>query len=99
MILVSDNEGTPLTVIEAGKVGIPTLSRYVGGIKGLINDSVNGFTAGNTSSDIVNRIQQVVGDQQLLERVSKETEWHFNEKFSEELFLQTYKQIYLKMAE
>jgi glycosyltransferase involved in cell wall biosynthesis len=98
MILVSDNEGTPLTVIEAGKVGIPTLSRYVGGIKGLINDSVNGFTAGDTSSEIVNRIRQVVGDRQMLKAVSQETERYFNEKFSEEVFLQTYERIYSNLS-
>jgi glycosyltransferase involved in cell wall biosynthesis len=98
MILVSDNEGTPLTVIEAGKVGVPTLSRNVGGIKGLINDSVNGFISGDTAREIVNRIKQVVRDRQLLETVSQETERHFNEKFSEEVFMRTYKEIYANLA-
>jgi glycosyltransferase involved in cell wall biosynthesis len=97
MILVSDNEGTPLTIIEAGKVGVPTLTRNVGGIKGLILDDINGFTAGNTSSEIVLKLQQIVGDRHALERVSLETERHFNEKYSEDIFLQTYKRIYLSL--
>jgi glycosyltransferase involved in cell wall biosynthesis len=99
MLLVSDNEGTPLTIIEAGQVGVPTLTRNVGGIKGLVIDSVNGFTAGNTPSEIVNRIELIVGDPHTLERVSQETKRHFNERYSENIFLQSYKKIYLNLLD
>lgn len=98
MILVSDNEGTPLTIIEAGKVGVPTLTRNVGGIKGLINDSLNGFIVGNSSIEIADKILQIVRNKQVLEKVSKEAELYFNLNYSEEAFLQTYKRIYCGFA-
>ena len=99
MILVSDNEGTPLTIIEAGKVGVPTLTRNVGGIKGLINDSLNGFIVGNSSREIADKISEIVGNRQVLEKVSRGAEIYFNLNYSEEAFLQTYKQIYSNLAE
>jgi glycosyltransferase involved in cell wall biosynthesis len=99
MILVSDNEGTPLTIIEAGKVGVPTLTRNVGGIKGLISDSLNGFIVGDSSIEIADKISQIMGNKQLLQRVSKEAELYFNKKFSEEVFLQTYKRIYCSLVD
>ena len=99
MILVSDNEGTPLTIIEAGKVGVPTLTRNVGGIKGLISDSLNGFIVGDSSIEISDKISQIMGNKQLLQRVSKEAELYFNKKFNEEAFLQTYQQIYRSLVD
>ena len=98
MILVSDNEGTPLAIIEAGKVGVPTLTRNVGGIKGLISDSINGFIVGNSSIEIADKISQIVGNKQLLQSVSKEAELYFNKEFSKEAFLETYKRIYRSLA-
>lgn len=94
MILVSDNEGTPLSIIEAGKVGVPTLTRNVGGIKGLINDSVNGFIAGDTSKEIADEIVKIMNDGQNLRNVSREAYCFFNKNFSEEIFLKNYRKIY-----
>ena len=99
MILVSDNEGTPLTIIEAGTVGVPTLTRNVGGIKGLIDDSLNGFLVGNSSREIADKILHIVGNRQVLEKVSRGAEIYFNLNYSEEDFLQTYKRIYSSIAE
>ena len=99
MILVSDNEGTPLTIIEAGKVGVPTLARNVGGIKGLIRDSLNGFIVGNSSREIADKISEIVGNRQVLEKVSRGAEIYFNSNYSEEAFLQTYIRIYSSLAE
>lgn len=99
MILVSDNEGTPLSIIEAGKVGVPTLTRNIGGIKGIINNSVNGFIAGDTSTEIATEIIEIMKDRQNLEKVSKEAYFFFNENFSEEIFLENYRRIYLSLKE
>ena len=99
MVLVSDNEGTPLTIIEAGKVGVPTLARNVGGIRGLISDSLNGFTVGNSSREIADKISQLVDNREALEKASRGAEIYFNSNYSEESFLETYKRIYSSLAE
>ncbi len=94
MILTSDNEGSPLTIIEAGKVGIPTISRDVGGVNSLIEDGFNGFLCANSAAEISVLLQEICLDSELIQRVSKNVKLDFNLRFNKETFLQKYEEIY-----
>ncbi len=51
LVLTSDNEGTPLTIIEAMACGIPVVAGDVGGVADLLGDSERGLLVPHDDSD------------------------------------------------
>ncbi len=94
LILVSENEGTPLVIIESGLLGIPTLSRDIGGVSDVIKDKVTGFISGNNPVSIVKDLQSILSKPDMYLRVSNQVAAEFNDKYSEAKFLAAYKTLY-----
>ena len=98
MLLTSDNEGSPLTIIEAGQLGVPTLSRAVGGVPSLIAHELTGFLTGDDPEAIANALLRISKSPDLLLEVSAKTKAHFGHNFGELTFLNSYKSLYIKAA-
>ncbi len=96
MLLTSDNEGSPLTIIEAGQLGVPTLSRAVGGVPSLISHDFTGFLAGDYPEAIADALSRIANSPDLLLEVSTKTKAHFEHNFGELVFLNSYKSLYIK---
>jgi glycosyltransferase involved in cell wall biosynthesis len=94
MLLTSDNEGSPLTIIEAGQLGIPTLSRAVGGVATLITHESTGFLAGDDPQVISTSLLHVFKSPDLLSIVSSQTKTFFLENYGESRFLSNYVKLY-----
>jgi glycosyltransferase involved in cell wall biosynthesis len=43
VVLTSDNEGTPVSLIEAQAAGTPVVARRVGGVDSVVRDGISGF--------------------------------------------------------
>jgi glycosyltransferase involved in cell wall biosynthesis len=97
MILTSDNEGSPLTIVEAGQLGVPTLSRPVGGVPRLILDSKTGFLTTEEPDDYVTVIDFLMSHPSVLSEVSINTKEHFQLNYGEEIFLRKYSDLYLEL--
>ena len=95
MILTSDNEGSPLTIIEGGKLGIPTLSRSVGGVPSLIHDGETGYLVGDTVSDFLAVFKKISENPDELTRISAQTKKHFESNYGKVEFIQSYRDVYL----
>lgn len=98
MLLTSDNEGSPLTIIEAGQLGIPTLSRAVGGVPSLIADGVTGFLTGDDPETIASDLSRISKSPDFLLGVSAKAKERFGQNFGELTFLQSYKSLYTRVA-
>jgi glycosyltransferase involved in cell wall biosynthesis len=98
MLLTSDNEGSPLTIIEAGQLGVPTLSRAVGGVPSLITHELTGFLTGDDPEAIADSLSRISKSPDLLLEVSAKTKAHFGQNFGELIFLSSYKSLYFKAA-
>jgi glycosyltransferase involved in cell wall biosynthesis len=96
LILVSDNEGTPLVVIESGLCGIPTLSRNVGGVSDLISDGVTGFITGNSTEEIVSKLEFIVNTPETYVKVSSQVKKQFSLNYNEKDFLKAHNELYLR---
>lgn len=97
MLLTSDNEGSPLTIIEAGQLGVPTLSRAVGGVPSLIADGKTGFLGGNKPEMLAKSLTEIISDTKLLMEVSNQAKVYFGEAYSEKIFLEKYRALYSKL--
>ena len=62
MLLTSDNEGTPLSLIQAGMAGLPVVSTNVGSIGEVVTDNASGLLCTSDSGSLASAIQQLMSD-------------------------------------
>jgi glycosyltransferase involved in cell wall biosynthesis len=94
MILTSDNEGSPLTIIEAGQLGVPTLSRSVGGVPSLIVHGKTGYLGGDQPEMLAKSLSEIFANTKLLLEVSSQARVHFEKEYGEKVFLKKHRDLY-----
>jgi glycosyltransferase involved in cell wall biosynthesis len=65
VILTSDNEGTPLSLIQAGMAGIPVVSTNVGSVPEVVLDNITGLITGLEVLEIADALEKLVSDRAL----------------------------------
>jgi UDP-glucose 4-epimerase len=82
LVMTSDNEGTPLTVMEASYAGVPCIGTNVGSMRDIVKDGVNGFLVDPTAASLAIVLQELLENRQELTRLilgaSKYAEDNFN---------------------
>ncbi len=70
LLLTSHNEGTPVTIIEAGSWALPVVATAVGGVPDMITDGENGFlVAPENDSQMIEKINFLLRDERLRKRI------------------------------
>jgi len=64
LVLTSDNEGTPLSLIQAAMAGIPVVATDVGSVKDVVVDGVTGILCPPNSEAIASAIKELVENPQ-----------------------------------
>ncbi|MEV6980529.1 glycosyltransferase [Sphaerisporangium sp. NPDC051017] len=62
VLLTSDNEGTPLTLIEAGMAGVPVVSTRVGSVGEVVLDGRTGLLAGRDPAELAGHVVRLLTD-------------------------------------
>jgi glycosyltransferase involved in cell wall biosynthesis len=65
VVLTSDNEGTPLSLIQAGMAGLPVVATNVGSVPEVVQDSVTGIVTGLDLQEIADALEKLVNDKVL----------------------------------
>ena len=65
VVLTSDNEGTPLSLIQAGMAGLPVVTTNVGSVPEVVQDSVTGIVTGLDLQEIADALEKLVNDKVL----------------------------------
>jgi len=84
MILTSINEGTPISIIEAQRLGKPVVSTNVGSVTEVIRDGKSGFAIEYDAKTFAELIHGFAVNPNMLGNFSKEAISHSSEKFSSE---------------
>jgi glycosyltransferase involved in cell wall biosynthesis len=64
-ILCSDNEGIPLTLIQAAQAGLPIISTDVGSVTDIVTQGINGLLTETTSSALISATKSLLDDPSL----------------------------------
>jgi glycosyltransferase involved in cell wall biosynthesis len=65
VVLTSDNEGTPLSLIQAGMAGLPVVSTNVGSVPEVVLNNVTGLIASLDVQEIADALEKLVRDNAL----------------------------------
>lgn len=65
VVLTSDNEGTPLSLIQAGMASLPVVATNVGSVSEVVLDGVTGILTIQDVGKIADGIQRLASDQEL----------------------------------
>ncbi|MBV7504119.1 glycosyltransferase family 4 protein [Bacillus sp. sid0103] len=88
LILPSDTEGMPLSIIEAMALGLPTIATNVGGIPELIDDGKTGFVIPKGSAQELAAKLKVLYDQPFLkERLGQQARKRYEAHFTKTSFI------------
>ncbi len=88
-ILGSISEGLAYVILEAGRAGVPVIATRVGGIPEVINDGVNGLLVKSENVlDLKNKIEILVQDKNLRERLATELSKKVKNNFSKNKMIQ-----------
>lgn len=65
VVLTSDNEGTPLCLIQAGMAGLPVVSTNVGSVSEIVLNGASGFVTSCRIDDLVEAIESLIRNEEL----------------------------------
>ena len=69
VVLTSDNEGTPLSLIQAGMAGLPVVTTNVGSVPEVVLDGDTGIVTNLNVQEIADALEKLVKDKGLRERL------------------------------
>lgn len=93
-ILTSDNEGIPLTLIQAAFAGLPIVSTDVGSISDAVVDQSNGYLTQLGVTSMADALEKLLRDEKLRELMGTSGKTRAHELFSLEKMLQDHSDLY-----
>jgi glycosyltransferase involved in cell wall biosynthesis len=93
-ILTSDNEGIPLTLIQAAQASLPIVAPAVGSIADIVIDDKTGYLTSTQASAMASAVSALAGDEALRNRLGGAGKTHAHEYFSLERMLRDHTDIY-----
>jgi glycosyltransferase involved in cell wall biosynthesis len=77
VVLTSDNEGTPVSLIEAQAAGTPVVSTGVGGVATVVRDGHTGFVVSTEDEPgMASAIERLITDRELASRLGRAAAEH-----------------------
>ena len=93
-ILCSDNEGIPLTLIQASQAGLPIVSTDVGSVSDIVIDGVTGYLTEVSSKGLIKGVSALLDDPVLGHRFGKAGQERAREFFSSRAMVERHQRLY-----
>ena len=95
VVLTSDNEGTPVSLIEASACGVPVVGTDVGGVRSVVDDGVTGFVVpAPDATMLVRRLRALIDDASLRQAFGEAGRLRVAEGFSAERLAADHDRLY-----
>jgi glycosyltransferase involved in cell wall biosynthesis len=97
VVLTSDNEGTPLSLIQAGMAGLPVVTTNVGSVPEVVLDGVTGIVTALGVKEIVDALEKLVLDKDLRHRFGHKAQEFTLANFGVERLVHDHEELYKKL--
>ncbi|MGE9269978.1 MAG: glycosyltransferase family 4 protein [Verrucomicrobiales bacterium] len=94
LVLLSDHEGLPMSIIEAMSVGLPVIATDVGGVSEAVEDGKTGFLIPKSAEVLAERINGICSHPQLLSQLSTRALEVFESRFEISNIVEAYDEVY-----
>ena len=97
VVLTSDNEGTPLSLIQAGMAGIPVVTTNVGSVPEVVLDGVTGKVTGLDVQEIADALEKLVNDEVLRTKLGAAAQEFTMSNFGVKRLVHDHEELYKKL--
>lgn len=97
VLLTSDNEGTPLSLIQAGMAGIPVITTNVGSVSEVVVDGMTGIVTGLDIHDITDAIEKLVSNKALRMKLGNAAQEFTLSKFGVNRLVHDHEELYRRL--
>lgn len=98
--LSSDNEGTPVSLIEAQASGVPVISTDVGGVKDILDEENTGFVVPKKDPDAFSKKLQLLIENKEIRTKMSQNGWNFvRDKFHYTTLVKNMENYYAELIE
>jgi glycosyltransferase involved in cell wall biosynthesis len=98
MVLTSDNEGTPISLIEALAAGTPVVSTHVGGVAAVVINGETGLiVAPDEERELADAASCLLNDEELARRLAQQGNRHVLASFGLERLIVDHDQLYRRL--
>jgi glycosyltransferase involved in cell wall biosynthesis len=97
VVLTSDNEGTPLSLIQAGMAGLPVVTTNVGSVPEVVLDGVTGIVTGLDVQEIANALEKLVNDKVLSTKLGAAAQEFTLSNFGVKRLVHDHEELYKKL--
>jgi glycosyltransferase involved in cell wall biosynthesis len=96
-VLCSDNEGIPLTLIQASQAGLPIVSTNVGSVSDIVLDGVTGLLTEVSSDGLIQAVLSLIANPTLGEQLGKSGQERARRLFSTGAMIKHHESLYSKL--
>ena len=97
VVLTSDNEGTPLSLIQAGMAGLPVVTTKVGSVPEVVIDGITGIVTSLDVQEIANALEKLCEDKDLRLSLGGEAQKFALSNFGINRLVQDHEQLYKRL--
>lgn len=97
VMLTSDNEGMPVSLIEAAMTGVPAVTTDVGSAREVVLDGRTGTVTASDPRELADAASKLLSDERLFGEMSKEARAYAREAFSMDRLVQDTRAAYREM--
>jgi glycosyltransferase involved in cell wall biosynthesis len=98
VLLTSDNEGMPVSLIEAAMARLPAVATNVGSVAEVVQHETTGILVGTEHEDLVHAVLRLLADEQLRRDMGDRARLWATARFGPERLVSDIEQLYQSMA-
>jgi glycosyltransferase involved in cell wall biosynthesis len=97
VVLTSDNEGTPLSLIQAGMAGLPVVTTNVGSVPEVVLDGLTGIVTGLDVQKIADALENLANDKILRTKLGVAAQEFTMTNFGVKRLVHDHEELYKKL--